>query len=160
MPHRITSPENNCFPISLANWQLGLVRSVNTGLIGITNSAFSHEFGCSIHLHSWQIMLPNWLMCHALHRVLNHVAHSHRHVRRSQSHIWPWIFFSLACIIAKNIQNVPSASPGLQRSPALHLFLSWNGGECNQRCEKQKNKIICGCAKRSSKTVYSLTEFC
>lgn len=32
-----------------AIWQVGLVIRASTALIGIANSAFSHEFGCSAH---------------------------------------------------------------------------------------------------------------
>lgn len=94
-------------PCNLAGWP-GYM-SEHTALIGIANSAFSHEFGCSIHPHLWQIMLLNWLMCHPLHRVLNHVAHPH-----DLCSIWdiarpgsdPESLF-LACIIGKTSTTRP-----------------------------------------------------
>lgn len=96
--------------MSFAIWQVGLVIWVNTALIGTANSAFSHEFGCSIHPHLWQIMLVNWLMCHPLHRVLNHVAHPY-----DLCSIWdtarPWYdpesFFFLMCIIGTIFAVLP-----------------------------------------------------
>lgn len=131
---------------SLAISQVGLVMWVNTALIGIANSAFSHEFGCGIHPHLWQIMLLYWLMCHPLYRVSNHVAHLH-----DLCSIWdtdiprctPESLF-LACIIDKTlhyrqdkIHNPPSTSkyhpPDFKWTLTTPtVFLSWKRTDCNQ----------------------------
>lgn len=139
----INIPENNkLFLIVLMHslclnqpsvWQVGLVGEVNTALIGITNSALSHEFGCSIHLHLWQIMLLKWLVCHALRMVLNDVAHPHNlctiwDINRAGSDPES---VGLASIIAKTSATLPVHPLDFQWTLYCTCSIPEIEGDCN-----------------------------